>query len=216
MKPIFSFGETVKGYDIPVLNEREIRAAAGILFVFMFLSIMLAILQAEFLMLKFALTLFMTDMLIRVLLSPRFSPSLILGRFVVRKQTPEYVGAAQKKFAWIIGVVLSVTIFFHLVVFNGISPITGVVCMICLLFLFFETAFGICLGCKFYSLVYKNQAQYCPGEVCELKDRQDIQKISRAQYWMLFAFVVYTLLIITVFHDTFSQMPNDIFGIGLE
>jgi len=33
------FGETVEGYSIPVLNEREIRAAAGILFlgVFIFL-----------------------------------------------------------------------------------------------------------------------------------------------------------------------------------
>ena len=30
------FGETVKGYDIPVLNEREVRAAAGILFIFTF------------------------------------------------------------------------------------------------------------------------------------------------------------------------------------
>ena len=26
------FGEDVEGYDIPVLNEREIRASAGILF----------------------------------------------------------------------------------------------------------------------------------------------------------------------------------------
>jgi hypothetical protein len=30
--PLFSFGEKVHGYDIPVFNEREIRAAAGILF----------------------------------------------------------------------------------------------------------------------------------------------------------------------------------------
>jgi len=38
----------------------------------------------------------------------RFSPWLILGRLIVRNQTPEYVGAAQKKFAWIIGVELMV------------------------------------------------------------------------------------------------------------
>lgn len=29
----FSFGEQVHGYDIRVFNEREVRAAAGILFV---------------------------------------------------------------------------------------------------------------------------------------------------------------------------------------
>ena len=34
------FGETVAGYNIPVLNEREIRASAGILFLFMFIAIM--------------------------------------------------------------------------------------------------------------------------------------------------------------------------------
>jgi hypothetical protein len=29
------FGENVEGYSIPVLNEREIRGGAGILFLFM-------------------------------------------------------------------------------------------------------------------------------------------------------------------------------------
>ena len=32
MSKVIKFGEDVKGYDIPVLNEREIRAAAGIFF----------------------------------------------------------------------------------------------------------------------------------------------------------------------------------------
>jgi len=35
------FGKTVEGYNIPVLNEREIRASAGILFLFLFISWML-------------------------------------------------------------------------------------------------------------------------------------------------------------------------------
>jgi len=32
MNKIINFGEDVAGYNIPVLNEREIRAAAGILY----------------------------------------------------------------------------------------------------------------------------------------------------------------------------------------
>ena len=32
MGQTFRFGETVRGYLVPVLNEREVRAAAGILF----------------------------------------------------------------------------------------------------------------------------------------------------------------------------------------
>jgi len=32
MSKTIRFGETIPGYDVPVLNEREVRAAAGILF----------------------------------------------------------------------------------------------------------------------------------------------------------------------------------------
>ncbi|MFQ6677295.1 MAG: hypothetical protein ACE5D0_03150 [Fidelibacterota bacterium] len=39
MKKIVQFGEKVEGYNIPVLNEREIRAAAGLLFLLMFITI---------------------------------------------------------------------------------------------------------------------------------------------------------------------------------
>ncbi len=39
MKKLIQFGETVEGYTISVLNEREIRAAAGMLFMLMFISI---------------------------------------------------------------------------------------------------------------------------------------------------------------------------------
>ena len=130
MKKIIKFGEDVEGYDIPVLNEREIRAAAGILFLIMFISIMVVILNGDFLMLKYAITIFLTDILIRVFINPKFSPTLIIGRLIVRNQVPEYVGAQQKKFAWIIGVVLATIMFILQVVVNAYSPITGIICLI--------------------------------------------------------------------------------------
>lgn len=213
MKKIIKFGEDIAGYSTPVLNEREIRAAAGILFVLMFISIMLAILKGDFLMIKYSITIFLTDILIRVFINPEFSPSLIIGRMIVRNQIPEYVGAQQKKFAWIIGIVLSSIIFIHLVVVNAFSPITGLGCMICLIFLFFESAFGICLGCKFYPIFHKEKAQYCPGGVCEVKSKQDIQKTSRAQILIVFAFIIYICLAVFLFYDNFSQKPYDLFGI---
>ncbi|HEY6625780.1 MAG TPA: DUF4395 family protein, partial [Ignavibacteriaceae bacterium] len=125
MNDIMKFGENVDGYSIPVLNEREIRAAAGILFLLMFVSVLLAFLQGSFFLLKYAVTIFLTDLLIRVVISPKYSPALIIGRLIVRNQTPEYVGAEQKKFAWIIGAVLASTIFLHLIIINAYSPITG-------------------------------------------------------------------------------------------
>ena len=157
MYKIFKFGEDVEGFDIPVLNEREIRAAAGLFFLMMFISILTVIFKGDFLLLKYAVVIFLIDFLIRVFINPKFSPSLIIGRLIVRNQVPEYVGAQQKKFAWIIGFVLGAIMFILQVAVNAYSPITGLICFICLIFLFFETAFGICLGCIFYSMVYKEK-----------------------------------------------------------
>jgi len=213
MSKIFKFGEDVEGYSIPVLNEREIRAAAGILFLMMFISILEVLYKGNFTWLKYAVVIFLTDILIRVLINPKFAPSLIIGRLIVRNQTPEYVGAKQKLFAWIIGIILAGTMFVLLVVVNSYSPITGLICLICLIFLFCESAFGICLGCKFYALIYKEKAQYCPGEVCEVKDRQAIQKTSWVQLVIVLAFIGYLFLTISLMRENFSKKPYDLFGI---
>jgi len=206
---LIKFGEDVKGYSIPVLNEREIRAAAGILFLFTFISWMFILFRENFIPIKYVVTLFFTDLLVRVFISPRFAPSLILGRLIVRNQTPEYVGAPQKKFAWIIGVVLSGTMFVHLIILNATSPLAGIFCLTCLAFLFFESAFGICLGCKFYPLFFKDKAHYCPGDVCDVQQKQAIQKTSVAQVFILIAFVAYVIVIGVLFHDKFSKPPYD-------
>ena len=213
MSKLIKFGEDVEGYNIPVLNEREIRAAAGILFLMMFLTILIVIFRQNFVPLKYAVVIFLTDIVIRVFISPRFSPSLIIGRLIVRNQIPEYVGAAQKKFAWIIGVVLALIMFIHLIMMNAYSPITGIICLICLIFLFFETAFGICIGCKFYSMFFKEKAQYCPGEVCDVKSKQDIQKTSWAQLLIVCGFIGYIFFTVSMFNDNFSKKPYDLFGL---
>lgn len=213
MEKIIQFGEYAEGYDIPVLNEREIRAAAGILFLVIFSAYMRIILAGDFVLAKYAITLFFTDFLIRVFISPRFSPSLIIGRLIVRNQTPEYVGAKQKKFAWIVGVFLSFTMLIFMVIVNSFSPITGIVCLLCMVFLFFESAFGICLACKVYSKIYKEKALYCPGEVCDVKARQPIQKTSKTQLLIVLVFIGYILLVAQLFNGEFIKKPYDMFGL---
>jgi hypothetical protein len=213
MKKVIKFGEDVEGYNIPVLNEREIRAAAGILFLLMFISILTVIFKQDFTMLKYAVTIFLLDIVVRVFVNPRFSPSLIIGRLIVSNQTPEYVGAQQKKFAWYIGIALALIMFVLLNIVNSYSPITGIICIICLIFLFFESAFGICLGCKFYSMVYKEKAQYCPGEVCDVKSKQDIQKTTWVQLLIVVAFIAFIVLLVILLQDTYSVPPYDLFGL---
>ena len=214
MKNIIQFGEKVDGYSILVLNEREIRAASGILFLATFLSMMFIVFRENFIPLKYALTFFFSDFLIRIFISPRFSPSLIIGRFIVRKQTPEYVGAIQKRFAWIIGLSLSAIMFFFYNIVNAYSPITGIICLVCLIFLFSESAFGICWGCKIYSLIYKEKAEYCPGEICEIKERHDIQKIDKKQIFALISFFIFIIFVIYLYKDALAVKPYDLFGIN--
>lgn len=212
MKKIIKFGEDVEGYNIPVLNEREVRAAAGILFLMMFISLMQILFKGNFVYIKYGITLFLTDFIIRVFISPRFSPTLIIGRLIVGNQTPEYVGAKQKKFSWIIGLVLATTMFVAMVLFNSYGPPTGIICLVCLIFLFFESVFGICLGCKVYSLIYKEKAQYCPGEVCDVKSRQPIQKTSGIQLLIVIGFIAFIVLTGFLFKADFSKQPHKMFG----
>ena len=213
MSNMIKFGEEVEGYNIPVLNEREIRAAAGILFLATFISLMFIAFKNNFLPIKFVIIFFFTDFLIRVFINPKFSPTLILGRLVVRNQNPEYVGAKQKKFAWIIGVILSGTMFVFFIIVNAFSPITGIICLICLVFLFFESAFGICLGCIAYKWFHKEKAQYCPGEVCDRNAKQDIQKTSFIQLLIVLLFMAYIFVTTFLFTDKLKANPYDLFGI---
>ncbi len=168
MTSLFSFGERLEGYGVPVLNERAVRAAAGIVFFFAIVSFMNAWLIGNFQPTRVFVIAFLIDFTLRIFVNPRYAPSLILGQWVVRKQQPEYVGAPQKRFAWAIGFVLALTMLYLVVIKHVIGPINLIVCAACLVLLFFESAFGICIGCKVYNLFNKDQAQLCPGGVCEV------------------------------------------------
>src|SRR5688572_9993346 len=100
MNKVIKFGEDVEGYRIPVLNEREIRASAGIMFLALATSLVLIMFRQDFTLVKYVIVIFLSDFIVRVFISPRFSPMLIIGRLIVSRQVPEYVGAPQKKFAW--------------------------------------------------------------------------------------------------------------------
>lgn len=169
MNKLFTFGERINGFEIPVLNEREVRASAGILFFLALISFMNAWLVGDFRFTRVFVVAFLIDFSIRIFINPKYAPSLALGRFMVCKQLPEYVGAPQKRFAWAIGWTLALAMLFLVVINRVIGPINLIICSTCLLLLFFETAFGICIGCKIYNLFNRHQAQLCPGGVCEMK-----------------------------------------------
>lgn len=123
---------------------------------------------------------FMIDFMIRVI-NPNFAPSMLLGRVFIANQTPEYVGAIQKRFAWSIGLALSIPMFYLVAIEPTMTPFKIVICVVCLMLLFSESAFSICLGCKMYHAITKEKAQLCPGDVCEINTKDDTQKFTLIQ-----------------------------------
>lgn len=180
MNKFFQYGEKVAGYEILVLNEREARAGAGIMFIGAFLGFTNGIMLGTPVLSEFFVTFFAVDFTIRVL-QPRFSPSLLLGRLFVRNQKPEYVGAVQKRFAWLIGLILAYPMFYYLVIVFEPNPIKLLVCLLCMILLFLESAFSICLGCIIFEWVTRKNPKYCPGGACEIQIKEPVQKYTPTQ-----------------------------------
>ena len=204
MSNFFQYGERVDGYDILVLNEREARAAAGILFIGAFIGLTNGVMLGTAIFSKYFVTFFMIDFIIRVI-QPRYSPSLLLGRLFVANQKPEYVGAIQKRFAWAIGAIISMPMFYYLVINFQPNPLKVLVCLICMFLLFFESAFSICIGCKLFSLLKKDDPKYCPGGVCEINIKDPIQRFDPIQK------IIVTLTILATIYGTyayFTKLPD--------
>lgn len=204
---LFQFGQRLPEYDVPVLNERAVRASAGILFFFAIVSFMNAWLTGNFQPTRVFVVIFLLDFTIRIFINPGLAPSLILGQWFVRKQQPEYVGAPQKRFAWAIGFVLALTMLYLVVLNNVIGPVNLIVCSICLILLFFETAFGICLGCRIYNIFNKEKAQLCPGGVCEAPSGEG-SKIRFSQIVIVAVFAAVVAAVAQWVYRTGPQKPS--------
>jgi hypothetical protein len=173
---IISFGNYIEGTKYKVLDERAMRASAGImLFLGIIASINGFILQ-NFIVIPFISGFLMLNFLIGIFINPKFSPTLFLGQLFVRKQSPLPIGAIQKKFAWSLGLTLVSVIFvLSLYLQTDISYFDPVclLCIICIILLYVETAFGICGGCKIYYLAIQlklikepEEKPNCMGDSC--------------------------------------------------
>ena len=118
------------------------------------------------------------NFMIGIFINPKFSPTVFIGYLFVRKQTELPVGAIQKKFAWSMGLVLAIAIFSIsiplLTDFSYFEPVC-ILCIICLVVLYFESIFGICMGCKVYSFAIRmkiipepTERPNCSGDSCEV------------------------------------------------
>ena len=170
-------GASVPGYSVAVINERAVRAAAGILFLLGGAAFATAFFTGSMQPLQPFGMFFMLDMMLRVLAGDRWSPTLALGRLVVKHQRPEWVGAPQKEFAWWLGFALAAVSCASMGLFAAPLWVTLALCSICLTLLFLETAFGICVGCALQARFGKQPPMYCPGGTCDVEADEQVSGI---------------------------------------
>ena len=197
LKQIFHFGEQVEGYSVRVINEREARAAAGLMFLLGFFSFLKGYLTADYSAERMMIIAFVIELGIRVLVNPKYAPFMVVARLMVRNQKVDYVGAPQKRVAWSLGLALG--LFMYWLVFKEVNMgwMNFAGCVTCVTLLYFETAFGICLGCYLYNVFSKEKAQLCPGGMCEIKQLEEIQKFHPVQWAVVVAFVGFMVAIPT-------------------
>ena len=176
----FDYGYKVAGYDVTVINEREARAAAGILFMLGMIVIFVGIGYNHVIVARVYLAFLFLDFTIKMF-SPKYSPSLLLGKFMVRNQEPEYVGGLQKRFAWTLGWIIAIPMMDWFVLHWDITFYKVLVCILCLSLMFLESAFSICVGCWIYKVFIDKNPSHCPGGSCKIKVKEPSQMFNPAQ-----------------------------------
>lgn len=192
---MFNFGEKIDEFDFKVINERDARASAGIMFLFGILSIFSVFTLRTLLWVElFSLT-FVFEFFIRTVINPRYAPYMLLGSFFVANQEPEWVEAKPKQFAWILGMFLGV-LMTYFIAFDVVSPIRLLTCLLCMALLFLESAFGMCLGCILYARL-NIKLNRCPGGVCEVPVKRKVKG-----KWLIL------VLTVALFSLTYYQLVN--------
>ena len=130
--PWYSFGQRFQDLEIygrpapyPVVNERAVRATAGLMLIAVVVAFSFAVFDKNLLPMKIVIPLFLYDFAVRQFtgLTP-LSPFGVLGTLLVKNQKPEWVGGTQKRFAW--GMALSMVFAMMIIVYvfeiRGLLP----------------------------------------------------------------------------------------------
>lgn len=173
---IFTFGEYIDGKAFKVLDERKMRASAGIMFIFGLFASINGFILNQYAIIPYIMGALVLNFMIGLFINPKYSPSVMLASIFVWRQSSQPIGAVQKKFAWSLGLALSGTILVLSIFLQNdrsyFEPVC-LLCIICLLLMYLETAFGICVGCKLYQfsvaiklLPKPKEKPNCMGDSC--------------------------------------------------
>ena len=139
---------------VAVVNENEVRAAAGLTMVIGAVAFSYAYFAKQYVPLQVASSLFFIEFLVRVTAGLRYSPVGVLARAMMLGRAPEWVSTKPKRFAWTLGLVMALAM--TVITNSGIrGPLPRTMCLICLTLMWMESALGLCLGCKIYGLLLR-------------------------------------------------------------
>lgn len=179
-----TYGQRIAGLDVggkelqaAVFNENEVRAAAGLTMVIGAVAFAYAYFNQEYVPLQIAASFFVVEFFIRVTIGLRYSPTGIVARALTRNQPPQWVSAKPKRFAWMLGLGLAVSM--TVVTTSGITgTLPRTLCAICLTMMWLESVLGVCMGCELHGrlvrrgLTQKDPAfEVCAHDACELPRR---------------------------------------------
>jgi len=155
-----------------VVNENEARAAAGLTMVTGAVAFSYAYFDKQYVPLQVVASVFFIEFLIRVAVGLRYSPFGALARAMTRRRAPEWVSRTPKRFAWTLG--LTMACGMAVITKSGIRGyLPRTICLICLTLMWMESALGLCVGCKIYSLLARGgisagpDDQSCADGYCE-------------------------------------------------
>jgi hypothetical protein len=62
-------------------------------------------------------------------------------------------------------------------------------------------------------MFHKDKTQYCPGEICDVKVKQEIQKTSLLQMGVLVGSFAYVIAAAILLNNSFRAIPTDLWVI---
>lgn len=157
-----------------VFNENEVRVAAGLTMIAGAVAFVYANFEKVFVPIRVVTIVFSLEFLIRLTVGLKYSPAGAVARWMTRRQQPQWVSTRPKRFAWTMGLVMSLAMAF--ITNSGIhGALPRTICLTCLALMWLEAVPGICLGCELHGLLVRrgwlaNEEAFeiCAHDACQV------------------------------------------------
>lgn len=138
-----------------VFDENQVRAAAGLTLALGAAAFAYAAIGKVYQPIQMVTALFFAEFLIRVTWGITRSPLGLIAGWMTRRRQPHWVSAKPKRFAWSMGLVMSLAMM--VITNSGIrGPLPLTICLICLTLMWLEAVLGLCLGCEIHRYLVRN------------------------------------------------------------